>query len=103
MTDNNYKDFNYNQIKDQNFDNLKKENIFFKWGKIDGSIFLNSLFTNSDIGESLIENSKFNNSSLKNVKNFHGRFVKCSFKILNLENYDGRDNIFNECIRKTYN
>ena len=32
------------------------------------------------------------------MKNFHGRFIKCNFKELDLENYDGRDNIFEECI-----
>ena len=42
MNENSYQDFNYKQIKNQNYENLKKENIFFKWGKIDNSIFSNS-------------------------------------------------------------
>ena len=93
MNENSYQDLNNKEIKNQNGDNLKKENFFFKWGKIDNSTFNNSSVSNSDIGESLIENSAFIDSKLKNVKNFHGKFIKCNFKSLALENYDGRDNI----------
>ena len=34
MNENSYQDFNYKQIKNQNYENLKKENIFLSGEKL---------------------------------------------------------------------